>query len=444
MLAGEQPFRGEQPMQIAYQHANDSVPTPSTKNPNVPAELDELVLWATARDPNERPRDARILLEQVMETQSQLQTALPTGATAIIQRTTVMPAAATFGTGDQTQVIRAPQPSGPVKPVSEATEALTKRANKRHSRAWWWIVLFILLAGAAGGTGWYFGAGPGSTVQIPTSGVIGAAPDAATAAIEDVGLSVSGTQTPVYSVDVPAGSVASTDPAAGEAVARDTVVTLEISQGPKPVAVPEFVGLSEQAAKDLATSTGFPPTDSEQQFSADVAAGTVLAAFGVGTDGARIQLETGTQYFDQKPVTFLVSAGALPDVAGLPVNDAIALLGTKNVTATPLPELQFNNDIASGSVISLQTANADAPIAPGDSVDLVVSKGPDLVVIPDVVGETIPDARQMLVDAGFTVKLDTNVPTAFQNSAEVQSIKPDAAEALRGSEITIVSRYKIG
>jgi serine/threonine-protein kinase len=428
-------------MQIAYQHANDSVPTPSTKNPNVPAELDELVLWATARDPNERPRDARILLEQVIETQTQLQTALPTGATAIIQRTTVLPAAATFGTGDQTQVIRATQPSGPVKPVSDATAALTLQANKRHSRAWWWIVLFILLAGAAGGTGWYFGAGPGSQVEIPTNGVVGASPDAATAAIRDVGLEVAEAQTPVYSVDVPAGSVAGTDPAAGESVPRDTVVTLQISQGPQPVAVPEFVGLAEQAAKDLATTTGFPPTDSELQFNADVAEGTVLAAYGVGDDGARIQLETGSQYFDQKPVTFLVSAGALPDVTGLPVDDAIALLGTKNVTATALPETQFSNDVASGSVISLQTADADVPVAPGDSVNLVVSKGPDLVAIPDVVGETIPDATQLLTDAGFTVKVDTNVPGPFRSQAEVQSVRPDDDTALRGSEITIVSKY---
>jgi beta-lactam-binding protein with PASTA domain len=171
-----------------------------------------------------------------------------------------------------------------------------------------------------------------------------------------------------------------------------------------------------------------------------VAEGTVLAAYGVGADGARIQLETGTQYFDQKPVTFLVSAGALPDVAGLPVNDAIALLGTKNVTATALPDLQFNNDVASGSVISMQTTS-DAPVAPGDTVNLVVSKGPDLVVIPDVVGETIPDATQMLTEAGFTVKLVTNVPKPFQDRAEVQSIRPDDDEALRGSEITIVSNY---
>jgi serine/threonine protein kinase len=57
MLAGEQPFRGEQAFQIAHQHANDTVPTPSTKNPRVPAELDELVLWATARDARPASRD---------------------------------------------------------------------------------------------------------------------------------------------------------------------------------------------------------------------------------------------------------------------------------------------------------------------------------------------------------------------------------------------------
>ncbi len=67
MLTGEQPYMGEAPMQIAYQHANDSVPTPSSKNPTVPAELDELVLWATARDPEERPNDARVMLERLRE-----------------------------------------------------------------------------------------------------------------------------------------------------------------------------------------------------------------------------------------------------------------------------------------------------------------------------------------------------------------------------------------
>ena len=43
MLTGEQPYRGDQPVNIAYRHANETVPAPSEVNPNVPHELDELV-----------------------------------------------------------------------------------------------------------------------------------------------------------------------------------------------------------------------------------------------------------------------------------------------------------------------------------------------------------------------------------------------------------------
>jgi beta-lactam-binding protein with PASTA domain/tRNA A-37 threonylcarbamoyl transferase component Bud32 len=439
MLAGEQPFRGEQPMQIAYQHANDSVPTPSTKNPDVPAELDELVLWATAREPNERPRDARVMLEQVVETQNQLRTALPTASTTVIQRTTVLPAALS-GTGDQTTVIRPAKPTGPVAPISDATAALTLATNKRHSRAWWWVVLFILVAGLAGGTGWYFGAGPGSTVTIPQEGVVGQSPDAARAAIVDLGLTVSDAPVEVFDPVVPTGTVAGTDPATGTAVSRASVVTLQVSKGPEPIVIPEFSGLSEQAAKDLATATGFPPTDSEQQFSADVAAGVVLAAYGVDDAQARVTLTTGETYFDQRPVTFLVSAGPVPSVAGLAVADAVAKLEAVGLTGVPLDPV-FDNTVPDGQVIALRPTTDDAPIAPGDSVNLVVSKGPDLVDVPDVVGEKIPAARAMLEDAGFTVRVVTNVPGPFQSQAEVQSVRPTDEQVLRGSEITIVSNY---
>jgi beta-lactam-binding protein with PASTA domain/tRNA A-37 threonylcarbamoyl transferase component Bud32 len=441
MLAGEQPFRGEQPMQIAYQHANDSVPTPSTRNPDVPAELDELVLWATAREPDQRPRDARMMLEQVVETQNQLRTALPTGATSVIQRTTVLPAAlALSGTGDQTQVIRPPKATGPVAPVSEATAALTAATNRRHSRAWWWVVLLIIVAGLAGGTGWYFGAGPGSQVTIPEEGLVGQSPEAARALITELGLPLAEQDVQVFDPLVAVGAVAGTDPAVGTSVSRATVVTLQVSKGPQPIAVPEFTGLAEQDAKALAEATGFVTTDSEQRFSADVAAGVVLESYGVDDAQARVTLVTGENYFDQRPVTFLVSAGPLPGVAGLTVAEAQAKLDAVGLTGVPL-EPVFDNTVPDGQVIALQPTAADAPIAPGDSVELIVSKGPDLVEIPDVVGEKLPDARAMLEEAGFTVRVVTNVPGPFQSQAEVQSIRPGDESALRGSEITIVSNY---
>jgi serine/threonine protein kinase len=88
MLTGEQPYVGEAPMQIAYQHANDTVPMPSSKVPTVPRELDELVLWATARDPEQRPRDARVMLDQLLEVEKLVR---PSAADTSMQSTMILP-----------------------------------------------------------------------------------------------------------------------------------------------------------------------------------------------------------------------------------------------------------------------------------------------------------------------------------------------------------------
>jgi serine/threonine-protein kinase len=441
MLAGEQPFRGEQPMQIAYQHANDSVPTPSTKNPNVPAELDELVLWATAREPDDRPRDARVMLEQVVETQGQLKTSLSTGSTSVLKttamRTTVMPTAlATLGNNDQTQIIRAAK--APVAPadISDATAALSLQAGRRHSRAWWWVVLLVVVAGLAGGTGWYFSSGPGGQVTIPAD-VIGQSPDAAAAALDDLGLTVSPDRTGVYSPTVAADAVASTVPAAGEPISRGTTVSLQVSLGPEPLPVPEFAGLDETAADELATSTGFTVAESEYQFSA-VPENLILGVFGVTDDGSRIPLATDDTYYDQKPITFLVSLGGLPAVAGLSVDAAVEALDSVDVTGIPKSPV-FDNTVPEGSVISLQQRSDT--VVPGDSVDLVISKGPDLVDVPDVEGDTISEAKASLEEAGFVVKIQSNVPSAFWEIAEVKSLQPADEQVVRGGEITIVSNY---
>jgi beta-lactam-binding protein with PASTA domain/tRNA A-37 threonylcarbamoyl transferase component Bud32 len=58
MLTGRQPFTGDTPLSVAYQHVNSSVPAPSTLAPGIPAVVDHLVLAATSRDPLRRPADA--------------------------------------------------------------------------------------------------------------------------------------------------------------------------------------------------------------------------------------------------------------------------------------------------------------------------------------------------------------------------------------------------
>ena len=58
LLTGRQPFTGDTPLAVAYQHVNSAIPAPSSLVPGIPAAVDQLVLAATSRDPALRPADA--------------------------------------------------------------------------------------------------------------------------------------------------------------------------------------------------------------------------------------------------------------------------------------------------------------------------------------------------------------------------------------------------
>src|ERR1019366_6630256 len=256
MLTGKQPFVGEQPMQIAYQHANDTVPAPSLENPRVPVELDELVLWATAREPDERPRDARALLNEVLAVRAKLDGDAQTTATSR-QRTVVMPGAVpppAVRDTSETQVL-APVRRRADPPAAAAVDDLSARSRRRRGRGWWIAALIVLLVAAAGGTGWYFGAGPGAHATVPS--VAGDTIPAATAALTRVGLDPLSTTTTRYDPEVASGSVSGTSPAVGKSIAKGAKVTMIVSNGQAQLPIPVLSGLPEAQAKSAIRSANF-------------------------------------------------------------------------------------------------------------------------------------------------------------------------------------------
>lgn len=434
MLTGEQPFKGEQPMQIAYQHANDSVPAPSTLNPRVPAEWDEIVLWATAREPDDRPADARALLDQLAETGRSLQTALPTTA---MQRTMLLtsPVPTAPATGE-TQVlgVRASE-SGDASP--SATAELTRRGPASRRRGWILFAAVLALAGLAGGVGWWFGAGPGARVTIAE--VRGDTVEAARLILVEQGATVADATGEIFDLEIAAGLVAATDPPAGESIDRDTVVTIIVSLGPEPTTIPDVIGQPEADARGALDTAGLVVGDSIAQFDAEVPEGSVIAV--LGADDAA--LAAGADSFTGTPVRMIVSVGPIPSVRGLTVEAAQAALSARDLTGIVGGESAFDNEVAIGNVLRVDPSS-DAPVRPGSTLTIIVSRGPDLVDIPDVVGLPINDAVERLEDAGFTVELDTNVPPGLRDSplAPVQETRPDDSErALRNSKIVVVARY---
>ncbi|WP_127793247.1 Stk1 family PASTA domain-containing Ser/Thr kinase [Agromyces sp. LHK192] len=430
MLTGEQPYVGEAPMQIAYQHANDSVPTPSSKSPAVPAELDELVLWATARAPEERPVDAREMLDRLREVEPEVRGAVPaitqatavlTDAMAVTGATRVLePAGATALATLPAVAESVDDPDAP----GEDTAALTASADRRKRRGYWLFALVLVLAGLAAGTGWYFGQGPGALATVPA--ISGLEPAAATEVLEEAGFEVTTEQRndPV----VPEGLVAGSDPAEGAEAQRGSTVTLLVSLGPQILDVPDTVGLPEAEAR--AQLVAFTvATEPQRQFSPDVEAGIVLAV--LDADGNPIP----SQYAELGAVTLVVSAGPVPDVRGLGVTDAQAALAEVGLTLNEVgAEFDNSGEFPEGTVLSATTTTD--PVRPGDPVDVVVSKGQDLVAVPNVVGMTLDKAIEALHAAEFTV--DHSFPELFWPAVSVTAQDPaGGAEAVRGSSVRL-------
>src|SRR4051794_18471618 len=65
LLTGTKPHAGETPIQVAYKHVHEDVPPPSRLVPGIPDYVDALVARATARDREQRPSDAGVLLHHL-------------------------------------------------------------------------------------------------------------------------------------------------------------------------------------------------------------------------------------------------------------------------------------------------------------------------------------------------------------------------------------------
>jgi len=212
---------------------------------------------------------------------------------------------------------------------------------------------------------WQFVPAIPATVSVPN--VVGNTQAAATTAITAAGLVV-GTVTTASSATVPAGSVISESPVAGTSVAQGSSVNLVVSSGPAQVAVPNVVGSTQAAATTAITGAGLVLGTVTTASSTTVAAGNVISESPVA----------GTQVNVGSAVNLVVSSGpahvSVPNVVGntqAAATTAITAAGLVVGTVTTASSAT----VPSGNVIS-ESPVAGTSVAPGSSVNLVVSTGP--------------------------------------------------------------------
>lgn len=437
MLTGRQPFTGEVPVQVAFQHVHDRVPPPSSLDPGIPAAVDALVTRAAAQDPDERPADARALLLEVQEVLAALgddeldrepvvaphaDGTLPQDdpdvpdqhATRIVGTRLGLDDGRAHGRGPG----RAPATTGEVDRSSEWGYG---PQGARRRRGLWALVVLLVLAVAGGGVGWYFLTGPGAYTVVPTvSGTL----EEARRTLASAGLAAEPVEQ--YDEQVPAGGVVGTEPGAGEQVRKGGTVTVLVSRGTEFTLTPDLAGRSvEDAERVLAAEDLTVAPDPAQEYSETVPEGGVVSQ----VPAAGEQVKRGTE------VVVVVSRGRepipVPAVTGQ--ERAAAEQAVTDAGLAPSVSEEFSDTVAAGLVIS--QAPADGTLFRGDAVALVVSKGPPLVAVPQVRGQQLDEARRTLEDAGFVVEVRRLVENGF---GTVLGTNPGAGEQLpRGSTVTV-------
>lgn len=427
VLTGHQPFTGEVPIQVAFQHVNSTVPAPSAELPWVPAEVDELVAAFTARDVAERVPDAIAARGLLRRTRAGLDEA------TLARRADVTPpppppanvledSGSTTVTGLREGHGTVALPIGAITHEPQAEPA--RRSRRRVGRGFWLTLLLAIVAIAATGALWWFQAGPGAYTTMPA--VAGEPEDAAVATLEEAGFSVDVTRE--HHDEVPEGSVVRTDPAGDAQVRRDSAVEVVVSEGVLMIEVPTLAGATREDAEAALAEAGLPLGGVDEEYSDDVPAGVVIAS----TPAAGEVVRHDTR------VDVVVSAGRepveLPDVTGATQADAAAALEAAGLAVGNVAE-EYSDTVPEGTVISQEPAAGTTQLYRGDAVSLTVSLGPELFAVPDVVGRQLADATRTLEAAGFTVRVEEILGGFF---GTVRAMDPGPGTMLpRGATVTL-------
>ncbi|MER7985938.1 Stk1 family PASTA domain-containing Ser/Thr kinase [Streptomyces noursei] len=442
MLTGSKPHTGGSAAQILYSHLHDDVTPPSELVPGLAPELDELVAAATARAPEQRPQDAVALLGRARSARARLTDA---------QLDVVPPQAREAPATDDERTDVIPRPAGvqlalpveagaelnrtsrlEVPPADAAPDGRTTRLRPppaphaapaggrlRHRRIATIVAAVLLVLGIGGGL-WYINVG--QFTHVPA--VLDMTQAEAQKSVQDAGLRSKVERG--FSANVRRGHVMATKPGTGARIRGNGTVTLVVSRGPDKVAVPDLAGTPLADARRKLRDLGLVPGTETRTFSDEVARGSVIR-----TDPA-----AGSTRRPDTAVALTVSRGApvdVPNVVGSAREDAAASLRQAGFRVQFADQPVFSPQ--DKDAVARQSPGAGTTLGKGDTVTLTLSKGPEMVTVPDVGGKNTADATKALTALGFKVEVDK--PLLFpQDSVASQSVAA-GDQAPKGSTVTI-------
>ena len=239
LLTGSVPFTGETPVEIAMKHLSQTPVPPSAHRPEVPRDLDYVVLRALAKDPAQRYHSAEEMDSDLERIARGIGVSAETAeaATSVLSRTAVGEAATTIG------------PAVPPSTTYTPGRYYEYDEPPRRRSIWPWLLALLLVAGVLVG-GWFAYQGfqdqlsQAKPVAVPD--VVGVEEELAVRQIRDADLK----ELIVRQEDEEAkkGVVFKQDPQPGDRTDRGNFVTIYVSEGKPKTHVPNVVGKSRDEA----------------------------------------------------------------------------------------------------------------------------------------------------------------------------------------------------
>lgn len=400
-LTGRAPFSGADVGQVTWQVLHGRVPTPSRLVQSIPERADAAVWQATEPDPARRFNRASELAAAIGAPRRRVDQALlaappppasPAPPPARLDTVVAPPARAdtTVGVADA----RAPSPAVwpgtdgrrvPSRPTTGQVPRPRPRPRPARRRRGGWLAVLLALAVLLPGGAllWDNVVAP----ALPAPNLVGQDLKRATRILRDGHLKVSVAQA-VASATVQKGKVAEQSPPAGSSVRRWSTVRLTPSLG---IIVPPLKGQSPAKAGAALDNLGLRW---HQVLTPSL---TVPVGQVAGT-----RPKAGTPVGGDQRVDLLVSTGKpraqVPGVKGQPVDQALAAL--RGAHLEPRTVKVFDASAPAGQVVAVNPPPG-LTVSWGTTVQVYVSKGPDLVVVPDVRGRPRGQAEALLRAAGL-------------------------------------------
>jgi serine/threonine-protein kinase len=424
MLTGNVPFTGDTPVEIAMKHLSQIPEPPSKLRPDVPHDLDAVVMRALSKEPDQRYGSTEEMDADLARVARGVAVA-PETEDAMTQ---VL--AGVGATTAQTMITRPRAVAPPPAPPSYRSPSpyYDYEEPPRGRSIWpWLLALGLIIAGAIGG--WFLYTkiqqqlDNNRPVAVPDVRLV--QKDLAVLKIQQAGLK----PLVVKAADdnVSAGQVIDENPGGGAKVGKGSTVTLRVSTGKPKVQVPDVRGRTVTDAITALVQTGLNPkiVHLYSPQPPDTVTGQFPSAGDQVVKGSNVRINVSR---GAKPVP-------IPDVTGQPYLNAKSALEGQGFV---VKRVYIQSDQAAG-VVASESPSPGTPSQKGATITLSVSKGPSTTQVPAVLNLNQAEAEQRITDAGLVPSVAYQPVTDPSQDGIVTAQNPGPGAGAKTGDVVIIT-----